>query len=69
MELEDVSNEALANIAAGYQRKRAAYNMAPADFQVVLDAVTYCYLQLLKMQNAELSLEAPVDGATDETSH
>jgi hypothetical protein len=69
MNLEDVSNEALANIAEGYQKKRAAYGLPRADAQVVLDATTYCYLQLLKMQNAGYAFEAAVDGAADETSH
>ena len=66
MQLEDVSNEALANIAAGYQRKRLEHNLPPEDFQVILDAVTYCYLQLLRMQNAEFAFEAPLDRETDE---
>ena len=58
MYLEDVSNDALKNIARGCVRR--AYEVAgrKLDPRTVYEATKFCYLQLLKIQNADLELGA-----------
>jgi len=58
MNLEDISNDALKNIARGCVRR--AYEVAgrKLDPRTVFEATSFCYLQLLKIQNADLGLDA-----------
>jgi len=56
MHLEDVSDEALRSIAEGFIRREVEQGRSEPTMQIGLGAVRFCYLQLLKIQNAELRL-------------
>ena len=58
MYLEDISNEALKSIARGHMRREVEQGRTAPTFAASLSAMKYCYLQLLKIQNAELEIEA-----------
>ena len=58
MNLEDISNDALKNIARGCVRRAFINHGRTLDPRTVYEATVFCFLQLLMIQNAELRLDA-----------